>query len=87
MNSTGAKNSGQIIVKEIQDSGRPRIPGITGQPVYVQSIYSMYRVSVETIGVLSEARLIGGKEFKRMIIQNLKSALEGVFVLILKLTL
>ena len=47
----------------------------------------MYSVSVDIIGVLSEARLIGGKEFKRMIIQNLKSALEGVFVLILKLTL
>ena len=42
---------------------------------------------MDIIGVLSEALLIGGKEFKRMIIQNLKSALEGVFVLILKLTL
>ena len=59
-----------------------RTPG-----VYTVYIYSVYRVSVEIIGVLSEARLIGGKEFKRMIIQNLKSALEGVFVLILKLTL
>ena len=60
MNSTGAKNSGQISVKEIQDSGRPRIPGITGHPVYILSIYiySVYRVSVDIIGVLSEARLM-----------------------------
>ena len=58
-------------------------------PVYVQSIYSVYSVSVEIIEVvISEARLIGtGKKFKRMIIQNLNSALEGVFVLIFKLTL
>ena len=58
-------------------------------PVYVQSIHSVYSLSVEIIEiVISEARLIGtGKKFKRMIIQNLNSALEGVFVLIFKLTL
>ena len=56
-------------------------------------MYSLYTVcihsSVEIIEiVISEARLIGtGKKFKRMIIQNLNSALEGVFVLIFKLTL
>jgi len=53
------------------------------------SLYRVYSVSVEIIEiVISEARLIGtGKKFKRMIIQNLNSALEGVFVLIFKLTL
>ena len=57
--------------------------------MYVQSIYSVYSVSVEVIEVvISEARLIGAqKKFKRIIIQNLNSALEGVFVLIFKLTL